>query len=144
MQAARPRYPVAREEGERIAGAFFTASQSGDVEVLRALLAEDVTLQSDGGGKVEAFPNPIVGLERVVRLLCGLSRKFGGTSETLIKPIWIDGLPGYASLERGVLQTTAFALEEGRIIGIYITRNPDKLSRIAKVLGPEETLMPSQ
>ena len=144
VQAARPRYPVAREEGERIAGAFFTASQRGDVGVLRALLAEDVTLRSDGGGKVKAFPNPILGLERVVRLLCGLSRKFGGTSETLIRPIRIDGLPGYASLERGVLQTTAFAIEGGQIIGIYITRNPDKLSRVAKVLEPKNTPMPPQ
>lgn len=144
VQAARPRYPVAREEGERITGGFFTASQSGDVTVLRSLLAEDVTLRSDGGGKVKAFPNPILGLARVVRLLCGLSRKFGGTSEILIKPIRIDGLPGYASLERGVLQTTAFAIEEGRIIDIYITRNPDKLSRVAKVLGPKNTPMPPQ
>jgi RNA polymerase sigma-70 factor (ECF subfamily) len=48
--------------------------------------------------------------------------------------MWLDGLPGFVSRDRGVLQTTALAIEEGRIVGIYITRNPDKLSRIAREL----------
>jgi len=144
VQAARPRYPVEPEEGERIAEAFFTASQKGDIEVLQTLLAEKVTLQADGGGKVKSFPNPIVGRERIVRLYARLSRKLGGPYQTMIKPIQVDGLPGYASLEFGVLQTTAIAIEDGRITGIYITRNPDKLSRIAQVLEPEETPMLSE
>lgn len=144
VQAAHPRYPVAPEEGERIAEAFFTASQKGDIEGLQTLLAENVTLHSDGGGKVKAFPNPIVGLERIVRLYGGLSRKLGGPYQTMIQSIRVDGLPGYASLEFGVLQTTAFEIEEGRITGIYVTRNPDKLSRIAQILEPEETPMPSE
>ena len=55
----------------------------------------------------------------------------------LIAPTWIDGLPGYISRERdGVLQTTALAIEDGRITGIYITRNPDKLQRVAEALAP--------
>ncbi|KAB0266284.1 hypothetical protein FEZ63_14460 [Microvirga brassicacearum] len=55
---------------------------------------------------------------------------------SLVKPIWIDGLPGYISRERGgVLQTTAFAIEDGRITGVYITRNPDKLRNVSRLLS---------
>jgi RNA polymerase sigma-70 factor (ECF subfamily) len=137
VQAARPRYPVDREEGDRIAQAFFTASKSGDIEGLRAMLAENVVMHSDGGGKVLAFPNPIVGLERVVRLFSSLARKQDAVPSELVQPLWIDGLPGFVSRERGVLQTTALAIEEGRIVGIYMTRNPDKLSRIVQVMTPQ-------
>ncbi len=136
VRAARPRYPVEREEGDRIATAFFTASRSGDIEALRAMLAQTVVLQADGGGKVHAFLNPIVGLERVLRLFGGLHRKRTIQPSVFIQAMWIDGLPGFASLERdGVLQTTALAIENGRITGIYITRNPDKLSHVARTLA---------
>lgn len=136
VRAARPRYPVDRTEGDRIAQAFFAASRDGDTHALRTMLAETVVLRSDGGGKVYAFPKPIFGLDRVLRLFEGLSRKFGTEAFEMIEPMWIDGLPGYASLERGaVLQTTALAIEDGRITGIYMTRNPDKLARVARALG---------
>jgi RNA polymerase sigma-70 factor (ECF subfamily) len=135
VQAARPRFPVTPDEGDRIAQAFFTASNSGDVTALKALLAEKVVIQSDGGGKVLAFRNPIVGIERVVRLYSGLHRKFGDDWANLVKPIRIDGLPGYISRERGgVLQTTAFAIEGGLISEVYITRNPDKLRHVSELL----------
>lgn len=136
VRAARPRHPVEREEGDRIARAFFTASRSGDTQALRAMLAQNVVLRADGGGKVHAFLNPIVRLERVLRLFAGLSRKLGAPSAPMFRPMWIDGLPGFASLERGaVLQTTALAIEDGRITGIYVTRNPDKLSHVATAVA---------
>jgi RNA polymerase sigma factor (sigma-70 family) len=132
VRDAGPRYPVPREEGERIAQAFFRASHDGDLGALRSLLAENVVIHSDGGGKVLAFRNPILGLERALRLYEGLSRKFRSAAVPWMQPQWIDGLPGFVSLERGTLQTTAFEIEEGRIAAIYITRNPDKLARIVK------------
>jgi RNA polymerase sigma factor (sigma-70 family) len=137
VQAARPRYPVAPEEGTRIAEAFFAATRSGDINALRTMLAETVVVHSDGGGKVNAFPNPIVGLERVLRLYDGLTRKLGVQRGELFRTLWIDGLPGYLSHERdGVLQTTALQIEDGRITAIYITRNPDKLQRVAGLKAP--------
>ncbi|RAK57064.1 sigma-70 family RNA polymerase sigma factor [Phenylobacterium deserti] len=136
VQDARPRFPIERSEGEKIAQAFFDASRTGDVAALRSLLAEGVTLRSDGGGKVIAFLNPIHGLEKVLRLYSGLRRKFDPASFVHLRSMWIDGLPGYASIERGqVLQTTALDIEGGRIVGIYITRNPDKLAHVARELG---------
>jgi len=136
IQAARPRFPVEREEGERIARAFFAASTSGDTATLRTLLAENAVLRSDGGGKVLAFINPIRGLDRLLRLYEGVRRKWGEGWAQMLEPAWIDGLPGYVSRERGdVLQTTALAIEDGRITAIYITRNPDKLRHVAQALA---------
>ena len=136
VQAARPRFPVEREEGERIARAFFAASTSGDTATLRTLLAENAVLRSDGGGKLLAFINPIAGLDRLLRLFEGSRRKWGEGWAQMLEPVWIDGLPGYVSRERGdVLQTTALAIEDGQITAIYITRNPDKLRHVAEALA---------
>ncbi len=136
VREARPRYPVGREEGDRIAMAFFAAASSGDLDGLRSMLADAVVLQSDGGGKVTAFRNPIVGLDRVLRLYAGLRRKPATRPAVLIRPAWIDGLPGFVSRERdAVLQTTALDIEGGRIVGIYVTRNPEKLRGIEVMPG---------
>jgi RNA polymerase sigma-70 factor (ECF subfamily) len=143
VQAARPRFQVERAEGDRIAQAFYAASTSGDTGALRAMLAESAVLQADGGGKANAFLNPIVGLTRILRLFDGLHRKLNATPASFIALTWIDGLPGYISRERdGVLQTTALAIEEGLIAGIYITRNPDKLKSIASAAAIEEPARP--
>jgi hypothetical protein len=143
VQDSRPRFPVARDEGSRIAEAFFVATRSGDANALRAILAQNVVVRSDGGGKVHAFLNPIAGLERVLRLYEGLSRKLGIKRDGFFRPIQIDGLPGYVSYERDdVFQTTAFAIEDGKITEIYITRNPEKLRHVAEALnvsGSSET-----
>lgn len=138
VQDARPRYAVARDEGSRIAEAFFVASRSGDTNALRSILAQNVVVRSDGGGKVIAFLNPIAGLERVLRLYAGLTRKLAGKpSPHLFRPMRINGLPGYVSYERdNVLQTTALAIEDGKITEIYITRNPEKLRRVVEAEHP--------
>lgn len=136
VQAAKPRFPVAQDEGRRIAEAFFTATRAGDMTALTALLAEDVVIRSDGGGKVIAFRNPIVGIDRVLRLYAGLRRKFTDDDLEILRPVTVDGLPGYVTRERGlILQTTAFAIEDGRIVGIFITRNPDKLGHVRDMIA---------
>lgn len=138
MSAALPRFPAMREEGERMAMLFFAASTSGDLVALRSLLAKAVVLTSDGGGKVLTALNPIVGVERVLRLFEGLHRKLASKAAVLVQPVWVDGLPGYVSLGRdGMPQTTALAIEDGRISGIYMTRNPDKLGQIKRILAAQ-------
>lgn len=135
VREARPRYAVPREEGDRIAEAFFHASRSGDLAALRGLLSEKVVIRSDGGGKVLAFLNPIQGLARALRLFAGLRRKLTPDPAGWMQPQRIDGLPGYVSFERGILQTTAFEIEDGRIAAIYVTRNPDKLARVVRAVS---------
>jgi RNA polymerase sigma factor (sigma-70 family) len=133
IQTARPRYPVERTEGEAIAQAFYAASSQGDLAGLRALLADTVVLQADGGGKANAFLKPILGLEKVLRMFAGVARKFAATPSVFVRWAWIDGLPGFISYERdGTLQTTALEIEDGHVRGIYIPRTPDKLSGAAR------------
>jgi RNA polymerase sigma factor (sigma-70 family) len=138
VRDARPRYQLERGEGERMAQAFFTASSSGDLTALRAMLSQDVILHSDGGGKVLAFRNRIYGLTKVLRLYAGLYRKLTKQPASFIQLAWIDGLPGYISRERdNVLQTTALEIENGSIVGVYITRNPDKLHGVIAAIQGE-------
>ncbi len=131
VQNARPRFTVEASEADRIARAFFTASRDGDADALSALLARDVEIYSDGGGKVIAFRNIVRGIDRALRLFAGLRRKYT-SMPTLLRTATIDGLPGYISIDRGdVLQTTALDVRDGRIAAIYIVRNPDKLRHLS-------------
>ncbi|MGU3340693.1 sigma-70 family RNA polymerase sigma factor [Methylobacterium mesophilicum] len=136
VQAARPRFPVERDEGARIAKAFFEASTTGDVAALRSMLADAVVVHSDGGGKVLAFPRPIIGVDKVTRMFEGVVRKSWIQHARKLRDLWIDGLPGYLSMEPGgMLQTVALDIQGGMIVGIYFTRNPDKLQRMAMSFG---------
>ena len=145
VHAARPRYRVEKAEADRIARAFFAATRDGDVGTLRAMLANDVTISSDGGGRVLAFLNIIRGIERVLRLFAGVARKYADAPE-LIRQVEIDGLPGYISIERGrVLQTTALDIgADGRIRALYMVRNPEKLRHVVAALAADGRIVPPQ
>lgn len=140
VREARPRFPVSEGRGRELASAFFTASRSGDMHALQALLAQDVVTYTDGGGKVKAAPNPIYGAEKVLRFFGGMLERFGRNSSRLVHEGLIDGLPAIVTVEAdGMLQTTAFAFEEERIVAIYVTRNPDKLKGIRGLVGEDVT-----
>jgi RNA polymerase sigma-70 factor (ECF subfamily) len=130
IQAARPRFSVEAAEADRITQAFFVAARDGDTASLASLLAQEVEIHSDGGGKVMAFRNVIRGLDRALRLFAGLQRKNAPTAQ-LLRTAEIDGLPGYISVDRGLVQTTALDIRDGKIAAIYIVRNPDKLQHLA-------------
>jgi RNA polymerase sigma-70 factor (ECF subfamily) len=133
VREARPRYPVSPQESERIAEAFHTASRAGDVSQLQQLLADGVVLYSDGGGKSSAATKPVLGASRVLRFFLGLSRKAACRGSRFYQPASIDGLPGFISVgEDGVPQTTALAVEAGRVQAIYVVRNPDKLRHLVR------------
>jgi len=131
VQIDRPRYEMPRDAAENLTRAFFEACKSGDAATLGAMLAEGATFQADGGGKASSYPNVITGVDRLVRLFQGWSRKFGPRME-MVRTVTIDGLPGFISLIDGAPQTTALQIEGGRITAIYITRNPDKLDGVVR------------
>jgi RNA polymerase sigma-70 factor, ECF subfamily len=132
VRAARPRFPVAQDEGRRMAEAFFAASRSGDLQGLQALLAENVVAYTDGGGVRNAAINPLVGVRRVAGLLIGVARKAQFAAPPVLYRGLINGLPGFATLEAdNVVQTTALQIEDGRITAVYVVRNPEKLRHIA-------------
>jgi RNA polymerase sigma-70 factor (ECF subfamily) len=140
IRQGRPRYEVAEDEGMRIAEAFFVASRQGDVAGLRDLLAENVVLRADGGGRKRSATRPLLGVDHVSRFFAGIAGKAerAGVSLTVWNRLMaINGMPGFVSVEAdGTLQTTTLEISEGRIAAIYIMRNPDKLSHI-QPLVPE-------
>jgi RNA polymerase sigma-70 factor (ECF subfamily) len=114
-----------------LVSAFITASRSGDLATLTRLLATDARIVADGGGKVSAALNVIEGAERVAAFLAGVVRK-GWTDDTMIRFDLINGLPGLIlSTQNGLVQTTAFEIEDDVVKAIYIVRNPDKLRHLA-------------
>ncbi|QDE67350.1 sigma-70 family RNA polymerase sigma factor [Myxococcus xanthus] len=135
VREARPRFPVSEAKGHELASAFYAASRSGDMGALQALLAQDVVVYSDGGGKVKAALNPIYGQEKTLRLFEGLLRIRGVNYSQLVHEGFIDGLPAFVTLEKdGTLQTTALGIEDGRVVAIYVTRNPDKLRSVRELV----------
>ena len=130
VHEARPRFAVDRQHGLEMAAAFLAASRSGDLDAFKSMLAADVVFTADGGGKRPAGMAPIVGIDAVLALLAGLAKRFGTTSR-LVRFASINGLPGYVTIEAdGLLQTTAFDIRDGRIVAVYVMRNPDKLGHI--------------
>lgn len=131
VRASRPRFPVSRERGLKIASAFFEATRTGNMQRLRSLLTADVVAYADGGGKVQATPRPIVGLEAVMKLHAELALLFAEQPSRLVRLGFVSGLPGFVSIEQdGILQTTALEIEAGKIAAIYVIRNPDKLRHL--------------
>ena len=131
IQSGYPRFPASREEGHRLAAAFHKAAESGDVQALRQLLAQDAVLYSDGGGKRPAAFNPIYGADKILRFLAGVMRKNFSLPNAQARPAMVNGLAGFVIREaEGTMNTMAFEHCDGRITAIYIVRNPDKLRHV--------------
>lgn len=131
VREARPRFQVERQHGLEIAEAFFAASRSGDMKALGALLAADVSVHADGGGKRSAAIAPVVGFDAVMKLHEALAAMFRENGSNLIRTAFVNGLPGFVTLEAdGELQTTALDIEDGKVAAIYVVRNPEKLKHL--------------
>ena len=131
VRDARPRYKLAKEQGLQIANAFVAASRSGDMATLGALLAADVGMWADGGGRRPAATGPVLGFDIVMKLHRSLAVLFGKYGSTLVHAGTINGLPGFVTRESdGELQTTALEIEDGKVVGIYVMRNPEKLGHV--------------
>ncbi len=126
VRQARPRFKMEKQRGLDLAQAFFKASRSGDMRVLGEMLAADVSVHADGGGKRSAATRPVIGFDSVMKLFARLATLF--QEGKLVRAGFINGLPGFVTLEAdGELQTTALEIEDGKIAAIYVVRNPDKL-----------------
>ena len=131
VRAARPRFHLPKERGLEIAAAFFAATRSGDMQELQSLLAADVTVYSDGGGKRPASLQPIIGIDNVVQFQASLARLFAQKMSRIVRYGFINGLPGFVTIEPDdTLQTTALQIDDGKIVAIYVMRNPDKLQHL--------------
>jgi len=131
IDAGRPRFPTSQEEGHRLAAAFHEAAASGDLHRLTQLLAHDAVLYSDGGGKRAAALKPIYGADKILRFLEGVSRKNTALQTMQVRAATINGLAGFVMREAdGSVNTMAFECSAGRIVAIYVVRNPEKLRHV--------------
>jgi RNA polymerase sigma-70 factor, ECF subfamily len=133
VQAERPRFDASLEERDRLASRFFSAVTEGDVESLVRVLADDVVVYGDGGGKAPQWAAPIVGADRVARLFAGLGRQMRELGLS-VEPRRVNGQPGALVREPGGKLVNVFAvdIDGGAVRAIRSVINPDKLRH----LGP--------
>jgi RNA polymerase sigma-70 factor (ECF subfamily) len=143
VRAARPRgtaAPPARSGGidakhAQLMSAFAAATRSGDLDALMRMLASDVLVVTDGGGKVRAALDVVEGADRAARFLVEVARPRAGQwwrEDFTVRFATVNGLPGViVDSPEGPVQTSAFEIDGDVIRALYVVRNPDKLRHLA-------------
>jgi len=141
VEQDRPRFEASRQEHNDLARMFMTAAQTGDLDGLEALLAHDVALHGDGGGKVRAIAHPLFGRRRVARTVLNWVRVVMGIEGFSTRPVEVNGHPGALGLDgqQRVLFALSLDIADGQIQDIRSIVNPDKLRH----LGPVSDLLPA-
>jgi RNA polymerase sigma-70 factor (ECF subfamily) len=134
VEQRRPRFQTSREQRDELAGRFLAAAQQGDLAGLEALLASDVVLTGDGGGKVPALARSLRGRNRVARTLVNWVRIGARIPGASFRQAEVNGAPGALTLDgRGrLISVLALEIAGGEIQSISSVINPDKLAH----LGP--------
>ncbi|WP_399082270.1 RNA polymerase sigma-70 factor [Streptomyces sp. BBFR2] len=134
MADGRPRFAAVRAEQEELASRFFAALREGDVDGLRELLATDVTMIGDGGGKAPQLARAVIGAEKVARLL-GSVFPWMSRVGVVLEPHEINGHPGavFRTGDGKVLHTLVLDVLDGRVQTVRGVLNPDKLRHLGPV-----------
>ena len=135
VEQRRPRFQTTRQQQDELAGQFLAAAQHGDLKGLEALLAHDVELTGDGGGKVPALARSLHGRNRVARTLINWFRLADRLPEVSVRPVEVNGGPGalYLDGQQRIIGVLALELAEGQITSISSIVNPDKLAHLGPV-----------
>jgi RNA polymerase sigma-70 factor (ECF subfamily) len=135
VQARRPRFDVDWNQQREVTERFLAAAAGGDIEGLVSVLADDVTLLTDGGGKAKAPLRPITGAGKVARFMAGVARRpYMGVavSAMSVDAAEINGVPGTLISWGGQpVAVLTMAVADGRVTAIQLLTNPDKLSAVA-------------
>jgi RNA polymerase sigma-70 factor (ECF subfamily) len=123
-----------RAQGEELARRFFEAAAGGDMDALLGMLAPDVVFHGDGGGKAQAIGQPMVGRQRVLRLMGGLFRR-ARLIGAYARLAWVNGQPGAVSYDAQGRVINVFELDiaDGMVQAIRSVVNPDKLRHLGPV-----------
>ncbi len=145
VEEGRTRFEASREQRDELARRFFAAVRDGDVEGLEALLAKDVVLHGDGGGKVPALARALHGSRRVARTLGAWIRQGARMPGAEIREAEVNGQPGALLLagDGSLIGVWALDIAEGQVQGISSIVNPDKLRHLGAV-GDMEALLRGQ
>jgi RNA polymerase sigma-70 factor, ECF subfamily len=134
MEAGRPRFEADRRERDELAARFFDALRNGDVDQLRELLAADVSMVGDGGGKAPALPKSVIGADNVARVLGSIFPVLARI-EASMEQRELNGQPGAIICDRdgNVVGTMTLDVIGGQIQTIRSVANPDKLGHLGPV-----------
>ncbi|MFE3113090.1 RNA polymerase sigma-70 factor [Kitasatospora indigofera] len=134
MAAGRPRFAADRQERQELAARFFEALKDGDVDGLQQLLAADVQLVGDGGGRAPQLARAVTGAQNVARLLATVLPRLLQVEVTL-EQHEVNGQPGaiFRDREGRVLQTMVLDVLDGRVQAVRAVSNPDKLGHLGPV-----------
>jgi RNA polymerase sigma-70 factor (ECF subfamily) len=134
MDAGRPRFEADRKERDELARRFLDAFKDGEVEGVRELLAADVQMVGDSGGKAPQWGSGIFGLDNVVRVLAAMVTPFTRIG-VVMQQHEVNGRPGAVFRDRDgdIVCTWALDVREGRVQSIHAVLNPDKLRHLGPV-----------
>jgi RNA polymerase sigma-70 factor (TIGR02957 family) len=135
VEQRRPRFQTSREQQEELARRFFAAAEQGDLAGLEALLASDVQLTGDGGGKVPALARSLRGRNRVARTLTNWFRLVARLPGVSLRPVEVNGGPGavFVDEQQRLISVLALDIAGGQITSISGIVNPDKLTHLGPV-----------
>lgn len=142
VEQRRPRFDTTREQRDELARRFFAATERGDLAGLEALLARDVQVTSDGGGKVPNIARPVRGRDKVARLLIYGFRLLSRLPGVSMRIVEVNGGPGALLLDerQHLIGVWALVVADGEIIGINSIVNPDKLAHLGPVADTDALL----
>ena len=145
VEQRRPRFQTTREQRDELVARFFAAAERGDLAGLEALLASDVTLTGDGGGKAPALSRILRGRTRVANMLITFARARAGVPGISMRRVEVNGGPGAVFLDPQQRLVAVWALDiaDGQITSISSIVNPDKLTHLGPV-GDFTSLLSSQ
>ncbi len=134
VDEGKPRFEASRQQREEVARRFFEAAGGGDLAALLELLAPDVIMVGDGGGKAWAAARPFHGPLQVARFMLGLARR-GPKMGASVELTWVNGQPGAITHDSGGRVINVFALDiaDGKVQAIRSVINPDKLHHLGPV-----------
>jgi RNA polymerase sigma-70 factor (TIGR02957 family) len=135
VEQRRPRFRTTREQRDELARRFFAAAEHGDLAGLEALLAHDVVLTGDGGGKAPALARSMHGQGAVARTVINWFRLGARLPNASVRPVEVNGGPGALILDaqQRLLGVLALDMSEGQIASIWSIVNPEKLSHLGPV-----------
>jgi len=135
VEERRPRFEASREQRDELARRFFEAAQDGNLGALEELLAADVVLHGDGGGKVPALARSLHGRNRVARTLLTWARQGARAGGVTMRRVDVNGQPGalLLDLEGRLISVMALDIAEGQVQSVSSIVNPEKLAHIGPV-----------